>query len=199
MLLLGDLNADFETINGRKVLDPCVQHSLHYCINEPTRSTETSKTCLDQILTNAPNFMCESSAAPPICDNDNCSVGIKIIKLNFKILCEYPYHRKIWLYDKGDYDGFRSAAGSANWDECFVSNDMDIVCESWGEKLLHIARAFVPSKTFVIRPTDKPWYLNKLRLLKRKVKRWCVKAKGTNKSSHWEKYKKNYNQSIKVL
>ena len=72
----------------------------------------------------------------------------------------------------------------------FVSNDMDIVCGSWGEKLLHIARAFVPSKTFLIRPTDKPWYLIKLRLLKRKVKRWCVKAKGTNKSPHWEKYKK---------
>ena len=76
MLLLGDLNADFETINGRKVLDPCAQHSLHYCINEPTRITETSKTCLDQVLTNAPNFISESSVEPPMCDNDNCSVGI---------------------------------------------------------------------------------------------------------------------------
>ena len=119
MLLLGDLNADFETINDRKVLDPYAQHSLHYCINEPTRITETSKTCLDQILTNSSNFICESSVEPPICDNDNCSVGIK---LNYKLKFSVSIDRKIWLYDKGDYDGFRSAVGSANWDECFVSN-----------------------------------------------------------------------------
>ena len=89
MLLLGHLNADFETINGRKLLDLCTQHNLH-CINEPTRITETSKTCLDQILINTPNFICESTVEPPVCNNDHCSVGIK---LNFKVPCECPYYR----------------------------------------------------------------------------------------------------------
>ena len=82
MLLLGDLNTDFETINGGKLLDLCTQHNLHYCINEPTRITETSKTCLDQILINTPNFISEWTVEPPVCNNNHCSVGIK---LNFII------------------------------------------------------------------------------------------------------------------
>ena len=186
MLLLGDLNADFETINGRKLLDLCTQHNLHYCINEPTRITETSKSCLDQILINTPNFICESTVEPPVCNNDHCSVGIK---LNFKVPCEYPYYREIWSYKDGDYDGFSSAVGSANWDECFISDDVDNVCESWTKKLLSIARAFITNKAVLIRPNDKPWYTNELRLLKRKAKRWYSKAKTTNKYAHWGKYK----------
>ena len=76
-----------------------------------------------------------------------------------------------------------------NWDECFISDDVDNVCEFWTEKLLSIARAFIPNKAVLIRPNDKPWYTNELRLLKRKAKRWYSKAKTTNKYAHWEKYK----------
>ena len=61
--------------------------------------------------------------------------------------------------------------------------------ESWTEKLLSVARAFISNKAVLIRPNDKPWYSNEFRLLKRKAKRWYSKAKSTNKNSHWEKYK----------
>ena len=169
-----------------KTFGLCTQHYLHCCINEPTRITETSKSCLDQILINNPNFICESTVEPPVCNNDHCSVGIK---LNFKVPCEYPYYREIYSYKDGDYDGFRSAVGSANWDECFTSDDVDNVCESWTEKLLSIARVFIPNKAVLIRPNDKPWYTNELRLLKRKAKRWYSKAKTTNKYANRGKYK----------
>ena len=98
MLLLGYLNVDFGTINGRKHLDLCTQHNLHYCINEPTRISETSKTCLDQILINTPNFIYESTIEPPVCNNDHCSVGLKLI-LQFLASIHI---REIWSYREGD-------------------------------------------------------------------------------------------------
>ena len=45
-----------------------------------------------------------------------------------------------------------------NRDECFISDDVDDVCESWTEKLLSIPRAFIPNKAVLIKPNDKPWY-----------------------------------------
>ena len=186
MLILGDMNADFGTVNGEKLLDLCKHYNFNFHITEPTRITDTTRTCLDQILTNFPNFVCDSFVEPPVSTNDHSTVGIK---LNFRIPKEYPYHRLIWQYSKGDYDGFRSAIMSTNWNECFVTDNIDIVCKSWTEKLLSLARAFIPSKKVLLRPNDKPWYNNNLRLLKRKVKRWYIRAKKTSKSNHWTKYK----------
>ena len=104
-------------------------------------------------------------------ESDHCTVSAK---LDFRISQENPYTRCVWCYKDGDYDSLRSAVKSANWDECFLSDNIDVICESYTEKFLTIARAFVPSKTAVIRPNDKPWYDNKLRLIKRKVKRLYV-------------------------
>ena len=78
---------------------------------------------------------------------------------------------------------------STNWNECFVTDNIDIVCKSLTEKLLSLARAFIPSIKVLLQPNDKPWYNNNLRLLKRKVKRWYIRAKKTSKSNHWTKYK----------
>ena len=64
MFVLGDLNADLKTCNGNKLTQLCYEHNLQYLVNEPTRITTTSQTILDQILTNAPNFVrCVSSAS----------------------------------------------------------------------------------------------------------------------------------------
>ena len=48
--IFGDLNGDFNTVDGRKLKDLCVSHHFHYLINEPTRITATTSTCLDQIF-----------------------------------------------------------------------------------------------------------------------------------------------------
>lgn len=57
IFLLGDLSADFNTINGKKVIDLCNRQNLEFLINEPTRITSSSATILYQIITNVPNFV----------------------------------------------------------------------------------------------------------------------------------------------
>ena len=130
--------------------------------------------------------MCETHVDPPVCTNDHSTVGIK---LNFRIPKELPYYRLIWQYSKGDYDGFRSAIMSTNWSDCFHSDDVDTVSESWTERLLTLARAFISNKVALMRPNNKPWYHNGLRLLKRKVKRCYNRAKKTGKLNYCDKYK----------
>ena len=60
MFILVDLNADLSTTSGNKLKWLCLDHNLQYMINEPTRITSSSQTILDQILTNAPNFMSDN-------------------------------------------------------------------------------------------------------------------------------------------
>ena len=186
MMIIGDMNADFRTANGRKLADLCNLHNLMYHITEPTRITTTSRTCLDQILTNFPNFVCETNVDMPVSNNDHCTVSIK---LNFKHQKQYPYHRLVWLYKDGDYEGYRTSLSSANWEECFESDDMDNACKMWTEKVLNTARTFIPNRLVLIRPRDKPWYTNELRSMKRKVHRIYNKAKRTDTVANWERYK----------
>ena len=66
IFILGDLNADFSTPNGRKLTDFCQMQNLEILIREPTRITNTNATVLDQILTNASNFVKDVNVSPPI-------------------------------------------------------------------------------------------------------------------------------------
>ena len=196
MMLIGDMNSDFSTPNGKRLLEVCSLQNLTYHITEPTRITGSSSSCLDQILTNFPNFVSSTSVDMPVSTNDHCTIGIQ---LKFDHPKEVPYHRLIWLYDNGDFNAFRQALKSVDWDECFSCDNLDETCEMWTTKVLNTARAFIPNKVVLVRPKDKPWYSNELRLLKRKVKRIYDKAKRTNQEGHWNRYKQlqlQYKQSL---
>jgi len=168
MLIMGDLNADYHSPEGKKLSELCLNYNLTCHIHVPTRITQTSQSCLDQIMTNMPNFVVETNVFPPVSTNDHCTVSIK---LRFKLPKEEPYLRHMWLYEKGDYDGFRECIANFDWNLCFASNDIDLICESWTDTLLNIARSYIPNKMVLVRPNDKPWYNNELRCLKRKINR----------------------------
>ena len=195
MLIFGDLNADFATANGRQLNNLCSNHGLTCHIHEPTRITATTSSCLDQVISNMPNFITSTSVDPPISTNDHCTVTVNV---NLKIAKQQPYERLIWKYSEGDYPGFRHGLANADWESCF-EGDVDEVCTKWTEMFLNLARTYIPNKHVLIRPNDQPWYTNALRLLRRKVKRLFHKAKKLKSNEHWEKYKterKNYQNKL---
>jgi len=196
LLIMGDLNADFNSINGRKLKAFCQNQNLMYHVTEPTRITDNSATCLDQILSNMPNLVTEIVIDPPVCTNDHCTVGIY---LNFKILRDKPYFRHIWMYKEGDYVGFRNALSSFNWDICFINKSVTEACNMWTETVLNFARTFIPNKNVLIRPKDLPWYNNELRKLKRNLIRVFKKARRVKSEYQWGRYKelkKVYNERL---
>lgn len=188
LLLMGDLNADFETANGKKLIELCSSFNLTCHINEPTRFEKLSSTCLDQIISNMPNFLCSTTVTPPIA-SDHCTVGAQF---KLKVSKELPYERLIWKYQQGDYPGFRQALVNADWDDCF-HGDVNEACTKWTETFTNIARTYIPNKHVLIRPNDKPWFNNELRLLRRKVNRLFHRAKRSGNDSLWNRYKAERN------
>ena len=116
---------------------------------------------LDQFLTNIQDDVKEVAIHPPVSSNDHSSV---VLKLNFKHVRNYSYTRNVWFYAEADFDGFRHALSSVEWDECFQHDDINLVYDTWCNKLLEIAKQFIPNRTITIRLGDKPWYSNELRL-----------------------------------
>ena len=113
MVLLGDLNADPSDINGRRLFEFCDLYNFTCHVNEPTRITDTTSTCLDQIISNIPNFISKINVLPPVSTNDHSTVAAQ---LNFRIHKEAPYYRFVWDYNRADYDGFRQCLSETNWD-----------------------------------------------------------------------------------
>ena len=188
IVMLGDLNSDFKTADGRKMIDFTVKYNLTCHVNEPTRITDTTATCLDQIISNIPNYVKSITVSPPVSTNDHHTVGIQL-KINIKQ--EEPYYRQIWLYNKGDYGGFRNALGNHDWESCFHSDNIEVIWKKWLDYFLTIAKEFIPNKIALIRPKDKEWYSNDLRKMKRRVYRSYLKAKRTMLIQHWNTYKSN--------
>jgi len=68
IIILGDLNAD--------PVPTMVLNTLH--INEPTRITDNTSTCLDQIITNMPNFVRNTNVPGPLANCDHCLVSANL-------------------------------------------------------------------------------------------------------------------------
>ena len=155
LLILGDLNADFQTVNGKKLVDLCIVSNLLCHIKAPTRITPNSNTCLDQIMSNIPNLISDTKVEPPIPTTDHCSVRVTV---NFKIAVEKAYTRHMWLYNSGHYQGFKIALFQENWDECFYQPSVDTASDIWTEKFLNITCKFIPNRQIVVRPRDSPCF-----------------------------------------
>ena len=106
LIKLGDLNADHETANDKKLKEICLSNDLKIHINEPTRITSSTETCLDQIISNIPNFVSLNVVDPPVSTNDHFTVGAY---LKIKSPFEKAYYRNTWQYERDDYIGFKAA------------------------------------------------------------------------------------------
>ena len=192
MFILGDLNADFGTRNGNKLIQLCNEQNFQCLVHEPTRITTHSQTVLDQVLSNAPNFISNTEVIPPVSTNDHCTVGIKI---DFRIHKNEPYFREIWIYKNANFDLFRRELLDTDFNVIFENNNnnIDQICEDWSEMFLAIAKRHITNKTVLVRPNDSPWYTSRLRLMKRKLQRLFRKFKNNNSEINWENYRRARN------
>ena len=185
IFILGDLNADFSTANGRKLKQMCHLQNLKCMISEPTRITSSSSSTLDQVLTNSPFFIKGVTVTPPISTNDHCTVGITV---NFKVKKDVAYKRTVWDYKKANFDEFRQKLKETHFDNCFDSDDIDVVCSNWTNLFLQVAKSSVPNKLVTIRPNDSPWYTSELRKMKKNMQKLFYKYKHSHLQTDWDNY-----------
>ena len=124
---------------------------------------------------------------------------IHIDELNFHVDKNKCYQRKVWYYDKANYDHFRYALSSHDWDTCFSSGNPDTSCIKWTSDFLKIAETSIPNKTVTIRPNDVPWYNSHLRQLKIISDRSHSYARKHNTKESWLTYRQNRNKYVNEL
>ena len=66
------------------------------------------------------------------------------------------FKRRIWLYERGDFQEYRTQLASVDWD--FINNDnSDCVADEIANVMIKTATRTIPNKIATIRPHDIPW------------------------------------------
>ena len=194
--MIGDFNADLATPTGKTFCYFLEQNHLEYHIEEPTRITMNTPSCFDQIISNIPLYVRQPTVLPPVGSSVHCLVTADCALHIEKDKC---YQRKVWYYDKANYNVFRTELANHNWESCFTINCPDTACSIWTNDFLAIADRCFPNKIVTIRLRDVPWYNSNLRILKRIRDRSHSSAKRKNTDQAWATYRLNRNKHTNEL
>ena len=79
----------------------------------------------------------------------------------------YCLKRRIWSYQRGDFQEYRTQLASVDWD--FIDNDnSDCVADEIVNVIIKTATRTIPNKIATIRQHDIPWMNNSIRKLIKK-------------------------------
>ena len=193
IVILGDFNYNMYNLTNNKMLDLIQQYNFTQIIQDSTHFTEHSESLIDLILVSNLNNIVTSDTSDLFIDNQvrfHCPI---ICVLKFLKPIPKTYKRRIWLYDKADFNYFRNILATTDWN--FISNEqnLDLIVENFNNVLLQAADKSIPNKIATIRPTEYPWINGLIRKLIRKRKRLYRKAKRTNSEQVWQKFKRTRN------
>ena len=99
-----------------------------------------------------------------------------------------------------DYEAINSELNLVDWDEMLLSNaNINEIYSNFTSIIEEISKKHIPTKTVTIRPSDKPFMNNEIRLKMRQRNRVHKKAKSTNSITHLEKFRKLRNEVISLI
>ena len=110
------------------------------------------------------------------------------------------FKRRIWLYDRGNYNQYCEKLQRVDWDELINSgNSLDDLCESFSNVILQAAGESIPNKIITVRKTDPPWTNGAIHRANRKRNRLQRQAKKSNLPVHWANFRKSRNKTINII
>lgn len=193
ILILGDFNYNMLNQTNNKMFDLIQEYNLQQLIEEPTHYTESSESLIDLILARNPSNVITSGVYDTFVENPiryHCPI---ICVLKFTKPLHKCYKRRIWNYDKADFNLFRGLLSNADW-SCIVNErDINKAVELFNNMLIQMAEKSIPNKIATIRQNEYPWINGIIRKLIRKRKRLHRKAKKTNDQLIWQNFRKTRN------
>ncbi|MEW8547607.1 MAG: reverse transcriptase family protein, partial [Candidatus Thiodiazotropha sp.] len=190
ILVLGDFNYNMLNSSNNKMSDLIQEYSLKQLIEEPTHFTESSESLIDLILARNPSNIITSGVYDTFIDNQiryHCPI---ICVLKFTKSLHKCYKRRIWNYDRADFNLFRNLLSNADWTCILDEPDINKAVELFNNTLILTAEKAIPNKIATIRQNEYPWINGIIRKLIRKRKRLHRKAKKTNDQLIWQKFRK---------
>ena len=146
------------------------------------------------LLFNNVNFVSSTSVLPPSCSDHSPITAT----LNFKSFKKLAYKKTLLYFHNTHFEGANEFLNSIDWNSQLVG-DIDNMNDVLSNKILTAIDQFVPNKTVTIRPNDKIWMTNEIRLKIRQRNRQHSRAKQNNSQASWNKFKSIRNQVITLI
>ncbi|XP_072017060.1 uncharacterized protein [Amphiura filiformis] len=157
MIIMGDINIDCfkkEVSLFKDYLHILNLFDLRQLITTATRITDTTSTCIDHILTNNPEKMCQSGTI---------SIGLSDHLLIFctrkAVRGQVGQHRVINIRSTKNYskDIFLSKLSSINWSSVYKCTDVNHAWDLFSTILLKIIDDIAPMKQIRLKSRTEPW------------------------------------------
>ena len=94
------------------------------------------------MITDSPGLLSHVSVTPPTANLDHCVIACG---LAFDFINNKNYSRKIWDYEKGNYEGLNATLHSNMDTDIFNEPNIDVIVEKCNTVLLHCASYFIPN------------------------------------------------------
>ncbi len=177
----------------------CTQFGLTQCISSATHFTEHSESIIDLLLVSNRDNLVTSGVGDPFLHQDirfHCPIYglLKFSKQKIK-----PFKRKIWEYDRGDYNQLRRDIANVTWID-LKSDNIDEYANNITNILITTAEKYIPNKEILIRQSDLPWVTTNIKNNdKKSEKRLYKKARTTNNILHWTNFRNLRNDIIAAI
>ena len=207
-LHIGDLNcrsSDFwsgDTDNdaGNLLVSVLNDTGLHQLVNEPTHFIGDSKSCLDLVITDQPNFINECSMLPSL--HSTCHHSINHIVLNINVPSPPAFKRKIWHYDRAQNSSIIASINQYDWVSQLgaLAYDPNLQVKLLTDVLTNIFTNFIPNEERVVKPRDPPWMTKNIthsyRKYKKEYKRFIRNGCPAESSDHIETLKNDHTKFV---
>ena len=154
-------------------------------IVERTHFKESSSSIIDLIFTSNESSLLQSGVGDSFLGQS--------VRYHCPVYCVLSYHkaptsistRRIWLYDRGDYQSYARDLHETNW-ELLKDNDIDAYAKHIIDRITALAKQHIPNKTIKI-VNQTPWLICEISKIIRIRKHLYKKYKKTKRPADFEK------------
>lgn len=199
IVVLGDFNNNLLSPGTSKLKNIISQNGLYQVVSDHTFFCETNPSLLDPLIVNNKDFLMYHEVGENILEATvryHCPIhGI----LNVKKPKNKIFKRRVWLFDRGNYEQYREDLGNVNWDQLINVPDINDAVSNVNREILKSAESNIPNKLIVVRPHDPPWITSLIKKKIRKRKRLRRKAKKSNTPEAWTNFRRARNECVNLI
>ena len=109
--------------------------------------------------------------------------------LNHPIKSHSSYKRKVFMFDRGDFESYRQQLSLVDWDSLLVRDDIDISTSNITRALIDAANTNIPNRVITVRKDNPPWLTSSIKRVIRRKNRLHKREKKSNLPGHWERFR----------
>ena len=159
----GDFNARFpqwwaldkENNEGREISFLTSSSGYSQLIDQPTRITKESSSCIDLIFPSNPSFI--SASGVELSLYKKCHHNLIYGKINFNVPLPPPYIREVWDYKNAKAENIQLSISGIDWNFIFQRKTVNQKVNISNEWLLNVCHSFIPNKKIKFNYKDPTW------------------------------------------